>query len=284
MKYWILLLLLLLCLPVQAQGKVIWSGQTDWGKVLVKQESDERILLFSSESGETEESRMSVTRPAMPRVPYVKQMLAVTALWEAQAEEPPESPRFLVVGLGGASLSVALASRFPSSEIVSVEIEPVVVQAAREHFFYQESDLVQTVVDDARHFLEQNTQPFDVIYLDAFDGVGVPPTLRTVEFAQLLDRNLTSGGAVIANIHFTPEEPSLRYRKALRAVFEHGYVTTGLVAQGIGLYSHQAVSSFALKQNLPRWEEKYRIDLLELLNGRHQESLDEVEPFRDESS
>lgn len=282
MRIWLLVFISCLCTWATAQqATTLWTGETEWGKVLVRQQGDLRTLVFSSESGETEESRMSVTDPALPSLFYVRQMLGLLAVWESNQEVHPDPPRFLVVGLGGASLSVALANRFPDSEIVSVEIEPIVVKAAREYFFYQESALVETVIDDARHYLEKNRKPFDVIFLDAFDGTGVPPTLRTVEFVELLDRNLNRDGAVIANIHFTPREPSVRYRKALRTVFEDGYICTG-VAQGIGLFTHQPMTAQKLKTDIDSWEKKYRLPLDTLLTGRHQESLDGVEPFRDE--
>jgi len=247
---------------------------------VVRQEGNVRKLIFTSDTGETEESRMRVDDPAQPMLEYVRQMVALTALWEANSPSPPEEPRFLVVGLGGASLSNALVKTFPRSEVVSVEIEPVVAEAARRYFFYRESPLVQTVLDDARHYLEQNTERFDVIYLDAFDGTGVPPTLRTLEFAQLLDRNIKEDGAVIANIHFTPREPSLRYRKALSLVFPESYITVGL-AQGIGLYTRFPVSMSILKKPGSHWDEKYDLSLEQVITGRHQEDLDAVDPFRD---
>lgn len=258
----------------------LWSKATDWGRVMVRQEGDIRKLIFTSDTGETEESRMMVGSPNKPMLEYVRQMVALTALWEANSPSPPEAPRFLVVGLGGASLSNALAKTFPNSEVVSVEIEPVVAEAARKYFFYRESPLVQTVLDDARHYLEKNTDRFDVIYLDAFDGTGVPPSLRTLEFAQLLDRNTKEGGAIIANIHFTPREPSLRYRKSLSMVFPESYITVGL-AQGIGLYTRFPVSMSALTNDFTRWNDRYDLSLDQVIKGRHQEDLDSVRPFRD---
>lgn len=264
-----------------AQARTLWSKSTEWGQVVVRQDGGQRALVFISDSGETEESRMSVEDPTRPLLRYVQQMLAMVAVWESTHPSMPESPRFLVVGLGGASLSNALASVYPKAEVVSVEIEPVVVEAAQKFFFYRESALVQTVVDDARHYLLENKEPFDVIFLDAFDGVGVPPTLRTVEFVELLDRNLHPQGAVVANIHFTPREPSLRYQKSLTEVFEHSYITVGL-AQGIGLLSHAPHSSYnLLHQDLSGQEKRFRLPLKDLLHGRHQESLEGVEPYRD---
>ncbi len=78
--------------PVGAKsGKLLFSRQTSWGEVLVRQQGDVRTLLFSEDGKETEESRMSVRTPYRPITPYIKQMLAATALWQAQDAHPPES-------------------------------------------------------------------------------------------------------------------------------------------------------------------------------------------------
>lgn len=249
---------------------------------MVTEEGDVRKLMFQSETGLTEESRLSLADPLKPSLHYVQQMLALLAVWESQKTSPQGHYRFLVVGLGGASLSNALATIFPEAEIRSVEIEPVVVEAAKKFFFYRESEKVTTIVADARAHLEATTDTYDAIFLDAFDGVGVPSGLRTVEFVQLLEHRLRPEGAVIANIHFTPREPSLRYQKSLRAIFPHVYLTTSGVAQGIGLYTRTPVSSFRLRQESQEWVSRYELPLLKLLSGRHQESLKGVQPFRDE--
>lgn len=274
-----------LLLPTVGQSRELFSKPTSWGTVIVEQQGNDRLLLFRSESGETEESRMSVLEPHIPRLPYVRQMMALTAVWEAQQKSMPAKPRFLVVGLGGASLSNALATVFPQAEVVSIEIEPVVVEAARKYFFYRESERVRTEVMDARNYLQENQQKFDLIFLDAFDGTGVPPTLRTLEFAQLLDRNLNPTGAVLANIHFTPREPSLRYQKSLKEVFLDSLLTLG-VAQGVGLYTHSPMSTSVLSQKNQdqSWDRRYGLPLSDLLEGRHEEDLEQVNPFRDSES
>lgn len=223
---------------------------------------------------------MTVSEPYRPHLKYVKQMLALTALWEAQPEREDRPYRFLVVGLGGASLSTALSHLFAEAEITSLEIEPAVVEAAKRFFFYRETALVTTEVGDARDFLERNTTPYDLIFLDAFDGQGVPEHLRTLDFAQLVERNLTPHGGVIANIHFVPRQPSLRYQQSLRSVFRDSFMLQS-VAQGVGLYTHHPLSSIPLVERYQEIEKRYRLPISELLKDRHQESLEGVEPFRD---
>lgn len=255
-------------------GKIIFSVSTDWGKVVVRQQADLRTLLFVEDGKEAEESRMSIRAPHQPILGYVRQMLAATAVWQGREGKPPLE--ILVVGLGGASLSNALAHYYPSAKVTSIELEPAVVEAARRHFFYRESDRVVTVIDDARHFLETSAGRYDLIYLDAFAGLEVPAPLRTVEFARLLEGHLRPGGAVVANIHFIPEEPSLRYQRALREVFPHSLLLSS-VAQGVGIYSREAVSLNAAPA------EAFGLELKTYLRLAPEPSFEGVEPYRDES-
>lgn len=257
-------------------GKLLWSRKTDWGEIRVREEGKARILLFADGDGETEESRILVDKPYRPQARYLRQMLAAAQVIFANKS----SPRYLVVGMGAGTLSMALApdARLGyelEASVTSVEIEPAVVEAAKRYFFYKESEQFLTVVDDARHFLETTNERYDAIFLDAFDGVEVPEPLRTVEFAQLLDRHLASGGMIIANVHFVPEEPSLRYQKSLLSVFEQSYMINGL-AQGVGIYSHTAIP-------LPTNDgHRFLTQIIELgVEPAPEHDLTGVEPYRD---
>lgn len=254
--------------PVFAQkGDLLWAKATSWGgEVRVRQLGDTRILLFADKDGETEESRMSLSQPKKPQSRYVSQMFFSARWWSLQRPLNSPPPTFFVVGLGGGGLSKALADQFPEGTVTSADIEPAVVEAAKKFFFYEESERVLTVVDDARRFLETSPTKYDIIFLDAFDDEGVPPSLRTVEFAELLDQHLNPGGAVVANVHLVPEQPSLRYQRSLTEVFPHRYLAKG-VAQGVGIFSHHAI--------LQPGESYIMLSPAPLPN------LDGVEPYRD---
>ena len=260
--------------PVLAKsGKLLFSHQTSWGEILVRQQGDVRLLLFAEDGKETEESRMSVRTPHRPILRYVKQMLAATALWQANSSTPPE--KVLVVGLGGASLSNALAHHYPEATITSIELEPGVVEAAHRYFFYRESARVVTVIDDARHFLETTEERYDLIFLDAFAGLEVPPPLRTIEFARTLESHLSPKGAVVANVHHIPEESSHRYQRALHEVFSHRVLLAG-IAQAVGIYSNQEVALSKAPKHA------FDLDLQNFLQPYPLPQLDRVRPYQDQ--
>ena len=71
-------LFLFLTLPLGADETTLWSQSTEWGRVVVRQEGNVRKLIFTSDTGETEESRMRVDDPAQPMLEYVRQMARET--------------------------------------------------------------------------------------------------------------------------------------------------------------------------------------------------------------
>lgn len=108
-----------------------------------------------------------------------------------------EPGRLLLVGLGGGS--VAKAFRRDGWSVDTVEIDPVVTEVARQWFGLQPED---TVVhhEDGRQFLLENTDPFDLIILDAFGSSSIPFHLITKEAFALARSELAPGGVLAMNL------------------------------------------------------------------------------------
>jgi spermidine synthase len=277
---WMAMLLstLFYCSPVLAEPEVLWSRSVEWGQILVVQDGDVRSLLFRSKAGQTVESTMSVSDPFRLRLRYTQQMMAAVALWESRGTVP--EPKLLLVGLGGGSLSKAMARQFPDATVTSVEIEPLVVEAARAFFEYKDSDLVRTVVDDARHFLEVTSEQYDVILLDAFDEQGAPEVLRTVEFFALVERHLRPGGVVISNVHYDPWTPARRYLKSAAEVFGSSYLVNSPLS-GAAVFSRESLSSLPIFERRAEYEKRYGLPVLDLLSPRLSVDLRTIEPYRE---
>jgi len=82
-----------------------------------------------------------------------------------------------------------------------VELDPKVVDLAKEFMAFRSSDRNQIAVDDGRIFLKHTKASYDWIILDAFRGGYVPPHLKTVEFYRQIGQRLTPNGIMIANLH-----------------------------------------------------------------------------------
>ncbi len=125
--------------------------------------------------------------------------------------------KFAVVGLGSGALAAyarpAEGSR-PADECVMYEINPLVEQIAREHFWYlpnYEQRLgkpIEVRLGDARLTMEREAlQEYDLIVLDAFSGDSVPAHLLTREAFEIYRKHLKKNAdgtiAGIICIHIT---------------------------------------------------------------------------------
>src|SRR5690606_16904976 len=84
---------------------------------------------------------------------------ATGSVWDALVAPllllpPARRRRVLILGLGGGSAARLVRAIAPSAQVVGVELDPAVIDAARRHF---ELDAlgVEVVLDDARRVLER---------------------------------------------------------------------------------------------------------------------------------
>ncbi|MCB9893663.1 MAG: spermidine synthase [Planctomycetes bacterium] len=105
-----------------------------------------------------------------------------------------------VVGLGAGT--IATYAR-PGDEYRFYEIDPHVLELAKEYFRFIETcrgDL-QVVIGDARLQLESEApQQFDVLVLDAFSSDAIPVHLLTAESFELYRSHLKPGGVICVHI------------------------------------------------------------------------------------
>jgi spermidine synthase len=105
--------------------------------------------------------------------------------------------RVLLLGLGGGV--VAQAYHAAGWEVDAVEIDPAVVQVAREYFGLEQSQ-ARIHPADARRFLATHDETWDLILVDAFGSASIPFHLVTREFFALLRERLSPGGVVAMNV------------------------------------------------------------------------------------
>ena len=106
-----------------------------------------------------------------------------------------------MIGLGGGSISTYLGRAMPDVAIDTVEIDPGVINAAKNYFGIRETARVKYLDGDGRVFLNRNKQLYDLILVDAFHGGYVPFHLLTKEFYTLVKQRLAPGGAAAFNVH-----------------------------------------------------------------------------------
>jgi spermidine synthase len=115
----------------------------------------------------------------------------------------------LMIGLGGGTFSTLVHRAIPEMTIDAVEIDPVVVAAARAHFGLREDEHYRVHVADAADWIargqggqrgQREEDRYDYILLDAYAGEGIPEPLRTEAFFRAVAGRLAPGGVVAINI------------------------------------------------------------------------------------
>ena len=106
----------------------------------------------------------------------------------------------LLIGLGAGSVVHLLRRDFGvKAPITAIEIDPVMVEVARQHFGLDRWRNLEVIVADAAEWVTTSTHRFDLVVIDAFYEARVPPALRTSAFARSLRERVAPGGWLLFN-------------------------------------------------------------------------------------
>ena len=147
-----------------------------------------------------------------------------------------EPRELLLLGLGSGGVGRLLTERTPGLAATYVEIDPAVVDVAREQFDFRESPGMRVAVDDARRFVAASTMKWDWIYCDTYIGPAVPFHLATREFFEELRQHLAPGGVVGLNLAGEIDHP---FSRAI-------YRTLSQVFDRVEIFSIQGSGNFLL--------------------------------------
>lgn len=180
---------------LMAGDRLVHTEPSDYAPVVVFEQYGERCMNFNSRESEGRQSCFQLDDPE-------KMVFEYTRMMTASLFVKPDPERILIIGLGGATLPMALHKLLPDAVIDSVEIDPAVVKVAQRYFGYEIGPRQRVHVEDGRAFVEQALQKgehYDMVMLDAFDVNYIPAHLLTVEFLEQVHRLLSPDGVVVAN-------------------------------------------------------------------------------------
>lgn len=178
-----------------AGDRLVHTEPSDYAPVVVFEQYGERCMNFNSMESEGRQSCFQLDDPE-------KMVFEYTRMMTASLFVKPDPERILIIGLGGATLPMALHKLLPDAVIDSVEIDPAVVKVAQRYFGYEIGPRQRVHVEDGRAFVEQALQKgehYDMVMLDAFDVNYIPAHLLTVEFLEQVHSLLSPDGVVVAN-------------------------------------------------------------------------------------
>jgi spermidine synthase len=161
--------------------------QSPYAEIRVLDTPDRKLRLLVIDGGTHTIARPGTWESAYPYVALVGVSRCLV----------PKPGRVLVVGVGGGSVLKDFASRGWSVD--AVEIDPVVVKVAREHFGLSPED-GQVYTMDGRRFIGDDRGPYDVVVMDAFGSSSIPFHLVTREAFGLVASRLAPGGVLAINV------------------------------------------------------------------------------------
>jgi spermidine synthase len=137
---------------------------------------------------------------------------------------PPALHAILEIGFGGGRTSWYLHRTLPQVAVTTVELDPAVIDIAKQYFGIKEERNFHVQNDDGRLFLTKSKQHYDIIMLDAYRGPFVPFHLLTREFYAVVKQHLAPGGVIVQNV-----EPSTM-------LFDSSVATIGSVFANLEFY------------------------------------------------
>lgn len=165
------------------------------------------------------------------------------------------NPNVLILGLAGGTVTREIDHYIPQAKITGVEIDPKVVELAKQHFQLDQQN-VTVHIDDARSFVRKVSATTDTRYntiiIDAYTNeIYIPWHLTTQEFYEELNAVLAPDGIVAFNMGSTTDQTTLfqSVLATLRATFEYvAVVPVPDTLNYIVLASHQEVQFDTVSQ------------------------------------
>jgi spermidine synthase len=182
-------------------------------RIIVHDRAGLRTLHF----GDTIQSTMRIDDPHDGGLEYVD--FFHLAILQRDAVD-----RVLFIGLGGGTGPKQFARCYPEMELDVVEIDPEVIRVAKELFGFEVSARCRVHENDGLSFLEESTERWDAIIVDAYTTEGadlaIPLELTDEEFFELCASRLTREGMVVFNCAASSEDQIVKeLHEAMGGVF-----------------------------------------------------------------
>ncbi len=154
---------------------------------------------------------MLLDDPSALIAPYTRKMMAFLLF-------TPAPRHVLMIGLGGGSLAKFCYRHLPQTRISVVEISSEVIALRDEFAIPPDNERFEIIHDDGAAFLASMRLTPDIILVDAFDELGVAPSLVSSDFYERATRCLPAEGLLVVNLS-GEKSRYVAHIEALRAAF-----------------------------------------------------------------
>ena len=185
--------LVLACADCGIGQDIVFETTSPYHHIRVADRGRMRVLHFNN----TTQSQISLDDPLQGHFEYTE-YFHMPWLWNDQIKT------VLMIGLGGSSIQRAYQAYWPQVETETVELDPKVVEVARDYFQFKETEKMKAIISDGRMHLRRTRKTYDLIILDAYTanryGSFIPYTLVTKEFFALAHSRLSDKGVLAYNV------------------------------------------------------------------------------------
>ena len=191
----------ILLLAAVCHGAVIHDVRSSFSHIQIRDSGSQRAMFFLGNGGEAMlETIIDLNAPHRLQHAYSHTMMA-GLLYR------PTASAGLLIGLGGGALVRFLNHELPHMRLDVVEIDPVVVELAREFFGTDTGPRTRIYTEDAVQYLRRSGERYDLILVNAHlmpsaqtDASGLPLGFSAEAFLSSLRARLLPGGAVTFNL------------------------------------------------------------------------------------
>ena len=153
----------------------------------------------------------------------------------------------LNLGLGSAAIERALLSN-DDIKLTSVELNQQVIEIARTHFLLQPNH--NLILNDAAKFIATNSQIFDVILVDLFNGEQPASCLNDDAFWQHISRSVANSGHVYLNTYISKNDDLRDFLAKLKRHFHHFTIIEFVNCKNLVVVLGQQAADFINKSEL----------------------------------
>jgi spermidine synthase len=173
-------------------GRILYEGESEEQYIRVVEEDDGDRVLELNEG----QAVHSMLRPgSFLTADYWDSFLVLPF---AARAEPPE--RIAILGNAAGTIARAYGHYFPETVIDGVEIDSKLTEIGLRYFDMGSNDNLVVHHEDARPWLRDADDLYDLIVVDAYRQPYIPFYLVTEEFFELAREHLAPGGIVVVNV------------------------------------------------------------------------------------
>lgn len=113
----------------------------------------------------------------------------------------------LLLGLGGGCVIETLLEEFNyKNKITAVEIDPSIIEIAKNEFNINNNPNLEIICVDALQFILQNSKEYDLIIIDLFIDIEMPEQFLNISFWKGIMKRNTKKGSILFNASLKNEK------------------------------------------------------------------------------